>query len=707
MKRLIPYFITLAMLTALCPISHGANKATMQIIDSLRTELRNSTTAIDSLPILCNLYDILPREASTKMGDSISLTAMRAGEYRVALDIIRTQASRKMRKDADLNALVELAMRCPDDNDRKETLTFITMMSNMRKANYSDNLERKDLLGKYLKKMTIDTPDDLYDRIALTHGICMMLSDDPNGDLLISYMDSLNALIKLMPSSSHSIRNIYNVHAATLFAGIHPEKSIVADLNFLENVSKLEKFHHENGRIYRNYHPTYYSIYTRLLSNFEVLDTAKVEEYYTKALDQLPYDPSIYDTHMMSPLPEVYHAMFYKDYHKALPLILVTSDSVLTRHGKLQMLKYEIESAKALGDKEVLLEASTEYAKALQDELEECAQSSYRELQTAYAIYEMKYRVGQMEIDKRSSVASLQRIIIIVSACALFILLVLAIFLFLQYLKNRNLANSLAESNQKLLTESENLRQSKSELIRARDAAQKANNLKSDFIKNMSYEVKVPLQAINEYSHLIADCTSGSSTTDSEPPASIRHLSHFADLIELNSELLSTIIDDVLRLAEIDSDSMPLHPQVVNLKLLCENTVASVKHRVKPGVTLSLDPSCQRIDLFTDPTRVQQILNNLLTNATKFTKEGHITLSYSTDATGENVIFTVTDTGIGINPENREKIFDRFVKLDRESQGAGLGLTIGRLIARKLGGDLSLDTSYTRGARFTLTLPKK
>ena len=399
--------------------------------------------------------------------------------------------------------------------------------------------------------------------------------------------------------------------------------------------------------------------------------------------------------------------MFYKDYHKALPLILVTSDSVLTRHGKLQMLKYEIESAKALGDKEVLLEATTEYAKALQDELEECAQSSYRELQTAYAIYEMKYRVGQMEIDKRSSVASLQRIIIIVSACALFILLVLAIFLFLQYLKNRNLANSLAESNQKLLTESENLRQSKSELIRARDAAQKANNLKSDFIKNMSYEVKVPLQAINEYSHLIADCTSGSSTTDSEPPASIRHLSHFADLIELNSELLSTIIDDVLRLADIDSDSMPLHPQVVNLKLLCENTVASVKHRVKSGVTLSLDPACQRIDLFTDPTRVQQILNNLLTNATKFTKEGHITLSYSTDATGENVIFTVTDTGIGINPENREKIFDRFVKLDRESQGAGLGLTIGRLIARKLGGDLSLDTSYTRGARFTLTLPKK
>lgn len=707
MNRILSLFITVLALSATCHSAQGTQKAALQIIDSLRSELRNATNASDSLPILCNLYDILPRESSTKLGDSVCLTAMRAEEYRVALDIIRTQASRKMRKDADLNALVELAMRCPDNNDRKETLTFITMMTNMRKANYSDNLERKDLLGKYLKEMTIDTPDDLYDRIALTHGICMMLSDDPNGDMLISYMDSLNAMIKLMPSSSHSIKNIYNVHAATLFAGTNPEKSIAADLDFLNNITKLEKFHHENGRIYRNYHPTYYSIYTRLLSNFEVLDTAKVEEYYSKALDQLPYDPSIYDTHMMSPLPEVYHAMFYKDYHKALPLILITSDTVLTRHGKLQMLKYEIESAKAVGDNEILLKASTEYADALQKELEECAQSSYRELQTAYAIYEMKYRVGQMEIDKRTSVASLQRIIIIVSSCALFILLVFAIFLYLQYLKNRNLANSLAESNQKLLSESENLRQSKSELIRARDAAQKANNLKSDFIKNMSYEVKVPLQAINEYSHLIADCTSGSLVSGNEQSASIKHLSHFADLIELNSELLSTIIDDVLRLAEIDSDTMPVHPQVVNLKLLCENTIASVKHRVKPGVTLALDPSCQRLDLFTDPTRVQQILNNLLTNATKFTKEGHIILSYTPDATGNNVIFTVTDTGIGINPENKEKIFDRFVKLDRESQGAGLGLTIARLVARILGGDLKLDTSYTHGARFTLTLPKK
>lgn len=335
---------------------------------------------------------------------------------------------------------------------------------------------------------------------------------------------------------------------------------------------------------------------------------------------------------------------------------------------------------------------------------------NYRELQTAYAIYEMKHNLGAMELERRESVAMMQRIVIIVSFCALVVLVVLVIFLFRQYRKNRLLANNLTQSNKRLLVEGENLRKSKADLIRARDQAQKANNLKSDFIKNMSYEVKVPLQAITEYSHLIADCVANASTMSEESKAlspSAKHLARFADLLELNSELLSTIINDVLRLSEIESNPLTIQAQVIQLKALCDATLSSVKHRVKPGVTLSLDPKVEKLDIFTDPTRLQQILNNMLTNAAKFTTSGSIVLSYAPDKEDKNVILTVTDTGIGINPENKEKIFERFVKLDRDSQGVGLGLTISRLLARHLGGDLWLDTSYKSGARFCLSIPKK
>ena len=688
-----------------CHIKSHAISGTMFIIDSLRTELHRAHTPVDSLHIMLNLYDVLPRDTSNRLGDSLYYTAMRARDYNSALDIIRNQANRYMRRDSLLRDLTEKALKCPDSDERKETITFIRFMQNMRRAYYSDTEDRKEALRERMEEIMLNPPTDLYDRAALTHGLCMLLSDVPNGNLLVSYMDSLNHIIDRLPSTAYSLRNAYNVHAASIFSSTHPDRSMVADKNTLEDIENLERHYLAKGRKFRNYHPTYYTIYTRLLSNYEHLDTAEVNEYYSKALVQLPFDQAIYETYRKAPMPDIYYAMFYKDYARALPMIKKAISEPVTQMRHKQLRQMEIECADALGDKETLLRASKDYIKLLQDEIEERAHSTYRELQTAYAIYDMKYRVTQMAKEKSESIASLQHTIILVSICAVIILIILAVFLFLQFRKNRSLIRNLSETNRKLVSESENLKQSRAELIRARDAAQKANNLKSDFIKNMSYEVKVPLQAINEYSHLIADCVGNASSND-VGRISERHLTRFADLIELNSELLSTIINDVLRLSEIDSSPVSVHPIVINLRLLCEATLDSVRHRVKPGVTLSLDPDCGHVEMFTDPARLQQILNNLLTNAAKFTDKGSITLSYRLNDSDSEVIFTVTDTGIGINPKNKEKIFERFFKIDRDSQGAGLGLTIARLIAQRLKGDVELDTSYNSGARFTVTLPK-
>lgn len=309
----------------------------------------------------------------------------------------------------------------------------------------------------------------------------------------------------------------------------------------------------------------------------------------------------------------------------------------------------------------------------------------------------MRNYYGELQMAQKESQASLQKHIIIVSSVVLVILVVLVVVLFRLYRRNKRMAVDLISTNERLMSESENLKRSRAESIRARDLAQKANNLKSDFIKNMSYEVKTPLQAINEYAHLIADCASGEGK---------KHLEQYANLLDLNSELLSTIVNDVLKLSEIESSPMSIQAQVVNARALCEATLKSVARRVHPGVTLKMDDSRGRVDLFTDPLRVQQILNNLLTNAAKFTSSGSIELSYALVEDETKVQFSVTDTGIGINPDNREKIFERFVKLDRDTQGAGLGLTISRLIAGQLGGTLTLDTAYTGGARFVLVIPK-
>ena len=142
-----------------------------------------------------------------------------------------------------------------------------------------------------------------------------------------------------------------------------------------------------------------------------------------------------------------------------------------------------------------------------------------------------------------------------------------------------------------------------------------------------------------------------------------------------------------------------------NLENLLELAADSVRHRLNNGVRLHVDKKGSEISIYTDSRRLVQILVQLLVNAAKATHEGQITVSYDLERDENKVVIYVADEGPGISPENSERIFERFVKLDRASQGVGIGLTIARQLAMLLGGTLTLDTSYTDGARFKLVLP--
>ncbi|MDE7155081.1 MAG: HAMP domain-containing histidine kinase, partial [Muribaculaceae bacterium] len=213
---------------------------------------------------------------------------------------------------------------------------------------------------------------------------------------------------------------------------------------------------------------------------------------------------------------------------------------------------------------------------------------------------------------------------------------------------------------------------------------------------NISNEVKIPLQAISEYSRLIVDCVD----IQKQP-----FLSKYADLVESNTDILNRVITDVVSLSELDSNRMSISYFGANVNEMCEIAVSTVAHLVNPDVELTFIPGDSSLTVSTDPRRVEQILISLLSNAAKFTEKGSIKLSYMIEATSNRLIFEIKDSGIGIPADKAEVIFDRFVKLDRNTQGPGLGLTIDRMIARLLGGDIRLDTTYTRGACFRFFIP--
>ena len=214
----------------------------------------------------------------------------------------------------------------------------------------------------------------------------------------------------------------------------------------------------------------------------------------------------------------------------------------------------------------------------------------------------------------------------------------------------------------------------------------------------MSHEVKAPLQAITEYSQMIID------NIDEEHK---KFLDTFASRLTVNCELVNTIVNDVLQLTELHNSSLKIKENLYDIKPICDTAIDSVRHHFKPGVKILFTPDSENFLMRTDRHRVLQILVNILSNAAKFTREGAVTISIRKSADGTKAIISVADTGCGIAPENAESIFNRFTKLDSSVSGAGLGLTIARMLAQRLGGSLVLDTDYTDGARFVLTLPMK
>lgn len=237
-------------------------------------------------------------------------------------------------------------------------------------------------------------------------------------------------------------------------------------------------------------------------------------------------------------------------------------------------------------------------------------------------------------------------------------------------------------------------------LRRARNMAENASNMKSAFIQNMSHEVRTPLNAITGFSQLL--CLPDGYVTDEEKQ---EYLSYVLN----NSSLLTVMVNDLLSIADMEQGKYPVQKAPTNLSETVRQAIKSVESRVQPGVKMILQPGGLEEDAryITDGIRVQQILINFLTNACKHTESGEIIFGCSLVENPGFITFYVADTGPGVPEEKADSIFDRFVKLDPHKQGAGLGLSICRMIAQSLGGKVWLDTQYSDGARFVLIIPEE
>lgn len=303
-----------------------------------------------------------------------------------------------------------------------------------------------------------------------------------------------------------------------------------------------------------------------------------------------------------------------------------------------------------------------------------------RQLQDSIATQQF---VRQTQEQRQKLQQSVFTIILIVVALIMMMTVVHLIY-------SRRTTKNLNISNRKL-------QESIAKLNHAKDRAQQAERMKTQFIQNMSHEIRTPLNAISGFSQVLVEM--GNELSAKERRDADR-------LIEENAMLLTTLVDDVLDLASLETGNYIIKMTEAEVNTLCRETIDTVRHRKAEGVELNFTTDLDdHYIVVTDARRVRQVLINMLTNAEKNTTQGHITLHCSCNDNPGMVTFTVTDTGIGVPKEQMEAIFQRFNKLDVHKQGTGLGLDICRTIAHKLGGEIDIDRNYTGGARFWFTIP--
>ena len=235
------------------------------------------------------------------------------------------------------------------------------------------------------------------------------------------------------------------------------------------------------------------------------------------------------------------------------------------------------------------------------------------------------------------------------------------------------------------------LKRTEEMLVKARDKAEASDRLKSAFLANMSHEIRTPLNAIVGFSSLL---TSTENAAEKEL---------YNSLIGHNNKLLLNLINDVIDLSKIESGYLELRPDWVNLTELLDESVAEYVHQVPSGVELLTNYPAHDSLVELDSLRIKQILSNFLSNALKNTTTGHVEVFYEVDH--QSVRIGVKDTGRGIPQNMLEKIFERFEKLDSFAQGAGLGLSICKLIVEKMNGRVLVDSQLGIGTTFVIELP--
>ena len=303
------------------------------------------------------------------------------------------------------------------------------------------------------------------------------------------------------------------------------------------------------------------------------------------------------------------------------------------------------------------------------------------------------HEVDKLELRNKHFELEAGRYKLTITFILLFVLLLALLVIGFHYIRVKRIKNLLEKSDKELKKDKEKLLLSEKELTLAKEKAEVSNHFKDVFIANLSHEIRTPLNSIVGFSNLLVNVQREDEKKE------------YASIIKKNSDLLLKLVNDTVCVSLLQAGEMPLVLENVDVKKICWQLVDEYESKLVSGVSLKIILPASDVFMKTDTMCLRQVLDNLISNAVKFTVKGEIILKLELSEHNCLARFIVEDTGTGIPKEIQEKIFDSFEKNDSFTQGIGLGLTICKFIVHRLNGTIMLDTSYKNGTRMIFTHP--
>lgn len=650
--------------------------------DSLCHILQNTNTAKDKLVILKELVAINRQKEEEPFFDKqIVAVAMQADSFPVVYEAMarlsRYYYNRDMRDsllywNAMLDTISRQRNECPDALFTSGSLVFqeylwaedyeLAMNEAVRQINHANRAGRE--YGKARGNYNLGL-------------IYQVIGQDSNA--LAVFRKGLPWFEKNTDQPVFESQYLSDMLVSTLRLHLLDESEGLL-LRFEKLLDRLEQDYKIKGYNFpiHNQRCQLYSNYAELYARKDQLRKAK--EYLQKATlfvsDSLPGN-----IQYAYYLAEALYSMQTGTYRKALAAI----DKALELEDDLDMFALKVKVLRKSGQ---LQEAIWVYKKILEMNASINNDVFNRQINQLRKLNDLNDNEKQQrELQcQQEQIASKQRQLLytLITIC---ILLTLFFVLYRLYRRMHRLKTEL-------LHEKDSLLESEKQLRIIKEKAVEANRMKTVFLSNISHEVRTPLNAIVGFSELLVD----DSFREEEKIV-------FASTINHSSELLMNLINDVLELSRLESGNCRFTIRQNDVVAFCRKILSEFENKLSPEVKLTFSSPAESFLMNTDCFRLHQLLAHLLSNAIKFTRKGEVNLAFETDADKGIACFIVTDTGCGIQAGMHKKIFERFEKLDEFKQGTGLGLAICQLVAFHFGGSLTIDSSYTQGARFIFAHP--